>query len=85
MNYLRNRKAEKIARKIFRKYHGCFPEHFKDKSVFSPDFETVLGSYKKTRVFCSNPSCCGNPRRIKGAKNLTLQELKAPRMEEEWA
>lgn len=35
-----------------------------------------FGVLRKTRVFCSNPFCCGNPRRQRGATKLTFQELK---------
>ena len=41
----------------------------------SKDKDRILGIVRKTRVFCSNPLCCGNPRRIKGRKMLTRQEL----------
>ena len=36
-----------------------------------------LGILRKTRKFCSSPDCCGNPRRLKGQKEETLQEIKA--------
>ena len=32
---------------------------------------------EKTRVTCTNPACCGNPRRLKGRKQQTLQEKRA--------
>lgn len=35
------------------------------------------GVLRKTRKLCSSPFCCGNPRRQKGKKNLTMQERKA--------
>jgi len=38
------------------------------------DKQRVFGIIRKTRVFCSNPYCCGNPRRIKGQRILTKQE-----------
>jgi hypothetical protein len=40
------------------------------------EFYPCLGGYRKTRVFCSSPECCGNPRRRRGARRLTYQELK---------
>ena len=36
--------------------------------------QRVFGIIRKTRVFCSNPYCCGNPRHIKGQRILTKQE-----------
>ena len=42
-----------------------------------------LGKRKKTRCFCSNPFCCGNPRNIKGTKTLTKQDLIAELKEKE--
>ena len=35
-----------------------------------------LGMYRKTQVYCSNPYCCGNPRKRRGALQLTLAEQK---------
>lgn len=35
-----------------------------------------FGVLRKTRKHCSNPCCCGNPRREKGRKRLTLQEIR---------
>lgn len=80
MNYNRCHAAKKIARKTFKKYHHRFPEHLTEKEKWMFDsVETVLGIYRKTRVFCSNPFCCGNPRHTKLGRSecLTLQELKA--------
>jgi hypothetical protein len=73
--------ANKIAEKVWWKYHGedyqrweygdpWFCNHIIDTFTFPP-----VGIYRKTRVFCSNPICCGNPRRKKKGKDrLTLQE-----------
>lgn len=47
------------------------------------DIPVALGIRKKTRCFCSNPFCCGNPRHIKGAITLTKQELIAEIKEKE--
>ncbi len=47
---------------------------------FSDDFEfPPIGGYRKTKVFCSNPFCCGNPRRRRGtnSEKFTMQELRA--------
>jgi hypothetical protein len=71
------------ARKVFKKYHGYRSSY--DGWLYGeyPDYQPLLdkfppiGSYRKTKVFCSNPLCCGNPRRIRYKKHLTLQELKA--------
>ena len=34
-------------------------------------------AHRDTTCMCSNPMCCGNPRRTKGRKCLTIQERKA--------
>jgi hypothetical protein len=34
----------------------------------------IPGVYRKTRKFCSDPYCCGNPRRMKGRIKRTKQE-----------
>ena len=79
MNYNRCHAADKIARETFRKYHRVYPEHITKPEMFSPSFNAVLGTYRKTRVFCSSPFCCGNPRYSKSVRSkcLTRQELKA--------
>lgn len=61
--------ANRIARKLWHKYY--------DNSLkLWPNAETPgIGVYRKTKVFCSNPFCCGNPRRVRGRKNLSRQEL----------
>ncbi len=45
-------------------------------------FERCLKIARKTTCMCSSPFCCGNPRRQKGKKNLTRQELRAYLKEE---
>lgn len=35
-----------------------------------------FGVLRDTRKLCSCPVCCGNPRRTRGRKRLTLQEMK---------
>ena len=79
MNYKGLYIGQKIARKTFRKYHGFYPEHVPPDKVcyYNPSIEGILGMYRKTRVFCSNPFCCGNPRKTRGSKQLTIQERKA--------
>jgi len=73
MNYNRLQTANKIARKTFHRIWGTFPEHYQRKELFSPSFDAVLGSYRKTQKQCSLP-CCGNPRKWFG--EITLQEKK---------
>lgn len=68
--------AMKVARKVFFFYHYCTPDEAKQKKEFH-DVDAMVGSYRKTKVFCSNPFCCGNPRRMKGRKNVTRRELKS--------
>jgi len=46
--------------------------------------ETFVGKYAKTKVMCSDPECCGNPRRISNSeKNKTIQEQKVDLDEDE--
>jgi hypothetical protein len=71
--------ANKIAEKVWHKYHDLSIElELSFHGEFDPDSFPPIGAYRKTKVFCSNPFCCGNPRRIRGAKNgtLTIQELR---------
>ncbi len=78
--------ANKKAKKVWKKYHG-WTNSF-DPWLYGeyPDFKLrdsvnpCLGVYRKTKVFCSNPFCCGNPRRQRGVgrERLTLQELRQP-------
>jgi hypothetical protein len=92
MNHNRCQSANKIARRTFKKYHQHYPEHLSKKDIKLFDsIEAVLGIYRKTRVFCSDPFCCGNPRRSKLSRTerLTRQELKSDinfkeQMEEIW-
>lgn len=41
------------------------------------DMPGHFGVLRKTRKHCSNPRCCGNPRRERGVRRLTMQERKA--------
>ena len=79
MNHNRTKKAEHISRETFRKYHHCYPKHLspQEAKLYNPSLNAILGTYRKTRVFCSNPDCCGNKRYGSGSKQerLTRQEL----------
>jgi len=72
MNHNRLERANRIARELFRNYHGKYPEHLSEKEKLHFSFEIQpfygCGSYRKTKVFCSCPDCCGNPRRRKGGE-----------------
>ena len=53
---------------------------FKNKEDYLKWKKHVMGIYRKTKVFCSNPHCsCGNPRRRRGVSKASLsrQELKS--------
>lgn len=56
--------------------------------VYYADFGTPLtmprhfGVLRKTRKHCSNPRCCGNPRRERGVIRKTMQERRAQDVEE---
>lgn len=64
-------KANRIAKRRWDKYH-------KHSLRLWPLAEyPEIGVYRKTNVFCSNPFCCGNPRRVRGRKNLSRKELLA--------
>ena len=71
-----NQRVEKKLKKIpfLKCSYSLSPKEEKQK---------LFGLYRKTRCFCSDPYCCGNPRRQKGKKNLTLQERKAVLKEKE--
>ena len=87
MNWNSLQIAKKKARKVFKKYHGRTPDLMsqKEKDTLRGGINATLGVYRKTKVFCSNPFCCGNPRRIRGTKKdvFTRQELKAMLEEKE--
>jgi hypothetical protein len=79
--------AYKKAKKIFKKWHGFNPDAaIPGNKEWYSDTEVTekLGVYRKTKVFCSSPCCCGNPRRIRGSHELTYQELRAPDIDEDW-
>lgn len=74
MNYNRLQIANKKAEKTYFNYH-CRAE---DAEMSDSDKKRLLGTYRKTKVFCSDPYCCGNPRRGKvNREALTRQELKS--------
>jgi|AntAceMinimDraft_9_1070365.scaffolds.fasta_scaffold10600_4 hypothetical protein len=82
MNYRHLARANRIARETFRNYHGKYPEHMSDeeKSHFGYAIQPFYGNgaYRKTRVFCSSPYCCGNLRRSKLAEKdrIPIRELR---------
>lgn len=74
--------ANRVAKKSFMKWFGVNPDNPDELLRYANQFinkEDVLnnpwGTYRKTRVHCSNLFCCGNPRRVRGQKNLTRQEM----------
>jgi hypothetical protein len=70
MNHNRTKAADKIAMRTFIKYHGKRPNQLsnKEREMFcwnkSDGVGNAFGAYRKTRCFCSDPFCCGNPRKI---------------------
>lgn len=79
MHYRRLQIANRIARRVFKAYHGCYPDVVSEEetSNYRGGVETTLGTYRKTKVPCSD-HCCGNPRRYeKGKDRLTIQERRA--------
>ena len=76
MLYNRLKKAKIIARKVFYKYNGKYPEQVtpEEARLYNGGVEAHLGTYRKTKVLCSG-YCCGNPR--KHFKEKTLAEKKA--------
>lgn len=88
VNSKRMAKSNRIARRLFKLYYRFYPEHYSPTihKGFKDGIEGHFGALRKTKVFCSDPGCCGNPRRIKGKKKdrLTIQEQKAPTIGEEW-
>jgi len=82
MNWNRLQQAKKISRKVFKKYYGHWPEEPPQEEPYGckeKDIPIILGQYRKTKVFCSNPVCCGNPRKSQGSKKerLSRQEFRA--------
>ena len=80
MLYNRLQIANKIALRTFIKYHWfdprtrsyCPDNYFPmvDKPWTDEETKAVMGVYRKTKKFCSNPFCgCGNPRRRRGTHN----------------
>ena len=61
--------ANKIARRMWKIYDD--DKYFHDATW--REAHRVLGKYRKTKVFCSNPMCCGNPRRI---GDLPIREIR---------
>jgi hypothetical protein len=71
--------ANKIAEKVWHQYHDSTVKlELSWYGKFDLEEYPCIGVYRKTKVRCSNPFCCGNPRKVRGAKNgtLTIQELK---------
>jgi len=62
--------GNKKAQKVFDVYYADI-EH----KLSEEDRQQKFGMLRKTRKFCSNPNCCGNPRRMKGQKEVPLKEL----------
>jgi len=66
--------ARKRARKIFYKYYWQTPEQAEHDPGFQ-DVSGMVGVMRKTKVFCSCPGCCENPRRLgNGICNRTFRE-----------
>ena len=79
MNYNRLQIANKIARRVFKAYHGYYPDMVPEEEIhtYRGGVEATHGVYRKTKVPCSD-HCCGNPRKYeKGKDRLTVQERKA--------
>lgn len=76
MHYLRLQKANIIARRSFIRFWKTVPE--------KTEWASELGRWRKTRVVCSCPYCCGNPRKAKGYHEpvKTVQERKAPNIDD---
>jgi len=70
--------ANRFASRIWEKYHRNHLIGFETLEEIEENLPPV-GAYRKTKVFCSCPYCCGNPRRGKGSlkDRLTKQELQA--------
>ena len=59
------------ARRIYRIFH----EWTGSGIGYEDSKEKLLGIYRKTKVFCSNPLCCGNPRKLFGPKLSEKRQL----------
>lgn len=60
-------------------------QHYEDLSCPCWHDKGAMAQFKEQPKRCSNPMCCGNPRRMKGSNfgaRLTMQERKAPTVED---
>lgn len=73
VNFNRLQIVNKIARKMFKNYHGKYPEEIKNPNYYRSSVEGALGMYRKIQKPCSK-FCCGNPRKWFGER--TIQERK---------
>ena len=76
--------AKRISKKRFQKW---YPDYDPRKPMWKNfDKDAELGILRKTNVRCSKDCCC-NPRHSKfynEVEKLTIQERKAPTIDEEW-
>lgn len=52
-------------------------QHYDDLSCFCYTDPKRMAWFKEQPPKCSIPGCCGNPRRVRGQHDLTVQELRA--------
>ena len=59
-------------------HHKALPafETYYSEFGTKEDMPGHFGVLRKTRKHCSDPRCCGNSRRERHVKNLTLQEIR---------
>lgn len=51
-------------------------QHYNDLSCPCYSDGKAMAKFKEQPPKCSSPFCCGNPRRVRGRNNVTLQEEK---------
>jgi len=66
---LRKLHGDQKASKLYEVYY-----RFWENNMTEEDRKTKFGMLRKTRKYCSNPECCGNPRKLSDKKNISLQE-----------
>lgn len=75
--------ANKKAEKAFYKYHVMWNDNY-EQNIAAGVTYPHKGAYRKTKVFCSDPFCCGNSRRQPHTINLTMQEIRIEEYEKHW-
>lgn len=71
-------RRHQASRHMWRRLKEDRNQHYEDLTCSCWTDPRAIARFKEQPTICSNPSCCGNPRRVRGRlKNgLTIQERK---------